>query len=79
MTYIDYMNKSWRVASVHSIPEGNDAATSMSESCGGGGSSAPDSIWGKKDDEDDLKFARRCLNMAHSMRKTKSVKRVYYR
>lgn len=56
-----------------------DAATSMSESCGGGGGSAPDSIWGKKDDEDDLKFARRCLNMAHSMRKTKSVKRGYYR
>lgn len=152
MTYIDYMNKFWRVASVHTIPasevavyaffrnirpvrpatqttkpiqtrvspvtqpkavtsftfynidtpqgtkvvkmlnavkdiflneaqipEGNDAATSMSESCGGGGGSAPDSIWGKKDDEDDLKFARRCLNMAHSMRKTKSVKRGYYR
>ena len=55
-----------------------DAATSMSESCGGGGS-APDSGWGKKDDEDDWKFARRCLNMAHSMCKTKPVKRSYHR
>lgn len=56
-----------------------DAATSMSESCGGGGGSAPDSSWGKKDDEVDLKFARRCLNMALSMCKTKSVKRGYHR
>lgn len=56
-----------------------DAATSMSESCGGGGGSAPESDWDKKDDEDDLKFARRCLNMAHSMCKTKSVKRGYHR
>jgi hypothetical protein len=30
-----------------------DAATSMSESCGGGGGSAPESGWGKKDDEDE--------------------------
>lgn len=51
----------------------------MSESCGGGGGSAPESDWDKKDDEDDLKFARRCLNMAHSMCKTKSVKRGYHR
>lgn len=43
-----------------------EAATSMSESCGGGGSS-PESAWGRKDDEDDLKFARRCIRMAHSM------------
>ena len=56
-----------------------DAATSMSESCGGGGGSAPESGWGKKDDEDDLKFARLCLKMAHSMCKTKSVKRGYHR
>ena len=35
-----------------------DATTSMSESCGGGGS-APSSGWGKKDDEDDWKFAHR--------------------
>ncbi len=44
-----------------------DAATSVSESCGGGGGSAPDSGWGKKDDEDERQFARRCLHMAHSM------------
>ena len=31
-----------------------DAATSMSESCGGGGGSAPESGWGKKDDEDEV-------------------------
>ena len=44
-----------------------DAATSMSESCGGGGGSTPESDWGKKDDEDECMFARRCLLMAHSM------------
>ena len=43
-----------------------DAATSMSESCGGGGGS-PQSGWGKKDDEDDREYARRCLQMSHSM------------
>ena len=42
-----------------------DAATSMSESCGGRGS-APESGWGKKDDEDERQYARRCLQMAHS-------------
>jgi hypothetical protein len=54
-----------------------DAATSMSESCGGGGGSSPDSGWGKMDDEDERMFARRCLQMAHSMckPKQKSVKR----
>ena len=43
-----------------------DAATSMSEPCGGGGST-PSSGWGKKDDEDDWKFAHRCAQMAHAM------------
>ena len=43
-----------------------DAATSMSESCGGGGST-PSSGWGKKDDEDDWKFAHRCAQMTHSV------------
>lgn len=51
-----------------------DAATSISESCGGGGSS-PQSGWGKDDDEDDLKFARRCLRMAQEMCKPKPFKR----
>jgi hypothetical protein len=56
-----------------------DAATSMSESCGGGGGSAPKSGWGKKDDEDECTYARRCLQMAHSMCKPKSIKRGYRR
>lgn len=56
-----------------------DAATSMSESCGGGGGSAPESDRGKKDDEDERAFARRCLLMAHSMYKPKTVKRGFHR
>ena len=56
-----------------------DAATSMSESCGGGGGSTPESDWRKKDDEDERMFARRCLQMAHSMCKPKSVKRGFHR
>lgn len=35
-----------------------DAVTSLSESCGGGGGSVPESSWGKKDDEDERAFAR---------------------
>jgi len=56
-----------------------NAATSMSESCGGGGGSAPESGWGKKDDEDERTYAQRCLQMAHSMCKLKSVKRSFHR
>ena len=56
-----------------------DAATSMSESCGGGGGSAPESGWGKKDDEDERQFARRCLKMAHSICKPKPRQRGYHR
>ena len=55
------------------------AATSMSESCGGGGGSVPESGWGKKNDEDERAYARRCLLMAHSMYKPKSVKRGFHR
>ena len=55
-----------------------DAATSMSESYGGGGS-APESGWGKKDDEDERAFARRCLKMAHSICKPKPRQRGYHR
>ena len=55
-----------------------DAATSMSENCGGGGS-APSSGWGKKDDEDDWKFAHRCAQMAHSMCKPKPRSRSFHR
>ena len=42
-----------------------DAATQMSESCGGGGS-IPDG-WGRDKDEDDLAWARRCARMANRM------------
>ena len=56
-----------------------DAATSMSESCGGGGGSALESDWGKKDDEDEGLFARRCLKMAHSICKPKPRQRGYHR
>ncbi len=38
-----------------------DAATQMSESCGGGGST-PDG-WGRDKDDDDLAWARRCARM----------------
>ena len=55
-----------------------DAATSMSESCGGGGGFAPSSGWGRKDDEDDRVFARRCLQMARSMCKPQ-IKRTFHR
>jgi len=55
-----------------------DAATSMSESCGGGGSS-PKSDWGKKDDEDERAFVRRCLKMAHSICKPKPRQRSFHR
>lgn len=56
-----------------------DAATSMSESCGGGGGSTPESGWGKKDDEDERQYARRCLKMAHSICKPKPRQRGYHR
>ena len=56
-----------------------DAATSMSESCGGGGGSAPESGWGKDKDEDERAFARQCLKMAHSMCKPKPRQRSFHR
>ena len=56
-----------------------DAATSMSESCGGGGGSAPESGWGKDKDEDERAFAHRCLQIAHSMCKPKARQRGYHR
>ncbi len=55
-----------------------DAATSMSGSCGGGGDS-PKSGWGRKDDEDDWKFAHRCVQLAHSMCKPKPRTRSFHR
>lgn len=43
-----------------------DAATSMSESCGGGGGVSSD--WGRDRNEEDERFARRCLREAMRMR-----------
>ena len=43
-----------------------------------GRGSTPESDWGKKDDEDERMFARRCLLMA-PMYKPKSVKRGFHR
>ena len=48
-----------------------DAATQMSESCGGGGS-APESGWGRKENEDDIEWARRCAQQAFGMHKRRS-------
>ena len=42
-----------------------DAATEIAESCGGGGS--PESNWGRKDDEDDIEWARHCARQARQM------------
>lgn len=58
-----------------------DAATSISESCGGGGSTP--SNWGKDKDEDEREWARRCAQranwlckpMSRSVRKTKGMHR----
>ena len=70
------------------IPEGNDTATienvahtAMLLFAGyiDAATSTPESDWGKKDDEDERMFARRCLLMAHSMYKPKSVKRGFHR
>lgn len=45
-----------------------DSAMTIAESHGGGG--GPGSGWGKKDDEDDLAFRRRCFGMALQMMRT---------
>lgn len=44
-----------------------DKATQLSESCGGGG--GPGTGWGKRDDEDDEAFKRRCYLMGMKMMK----------
>ena len=43
-----------------------DAATEISESCGGGGN-APESGWGRKEDEGDIAWAHRCAQKAFGM------------
>lgn len=45
-----------------------DKATEISQSAGGG--SAPQSGWGKKDDEDDMAFRQRCFLMGVHMLKS---------
>ncbi len=58
-----------------------DAATTVSESCGGGGSTP--SNWGKDKDEDEREWARRCAQhanwlckpMSRSVRKPKGIHR----
>lgn len=42
-----------------------DNATRIAQSCGGGG--GPGTGWGKRDDEDDFAFRRRCFGMAMKM------------
>lgn len=51
-----------------------DGATQFAQSCGGGGgdSSLP---WGRKEDEDDSRFAYRCMMQAHKMLKPSLPKR----
>lgn len=51
-----------------------DGATQFAQSCGGGGgdTSLP---WGRKDDEDDRRFAYRCMMQAHKMLKPSLPKR----
>ena len=51
-----------------------DGATQFAQSCGGGGSSS-DLPWGRNPDEDDRRFAYRCMMQAHKMLKTSQPKR----
>ena len=44
-----------------------NAATGIAQSCGGGG--GPGTGWGKRDDENDMDFRRRCFGMAMKMMK----------
>lgn len=44
-----------------------NAATRIAQSCGGGG--GPGTGWGKRDDENDMDFRRRCFGMAMKMMK----------
>ena len=49
-----------------------DEATSVSSSCGGGGSSGDSKGWGRDKDEDDMAYARRCLPAANRMHTRRS-------
>ena len=43
-----------------------DAATTVAQNCGGGGS-VPDQNWGRDKNEDDILWARRCFRKAREM------------
>ena len=51
-----------------------DGATQFAQSCGGGGSDST-LPWSRKDDEDDRRFAYRCMMQAHKMLKPSQPKR----
>lgn len=51
-----------------------DGATQFAQSCGGGGTSS-DLPWGRNPDEDDRRFAYRCMMHAHKMLKPTQPKR----
>ena len=51
-----------------------DGATQFAQSCGGGGTSS-DLPWGRNPDEDDRRFAYRCMMQAHRMMKPSQPKR----
>ena len=51
-----------------------DGATQSAQSCGGGGTSS-DLPWGRNPDEDDRRFAYRCMMQAHKMLKPSLPKR----
>ena len=51
-----------------------DGASQFAQSCGGGGTSS-DLPWGRNPDEDDRRFAYRCMMHAHKMLKPSQPKR----
>ena len=51
-----------------------EGASQFAQSCGGGGSSS-DLPWGRNPDEDDRRFAYRCMMQAHKMLKPPAPKR----
>ena len=51
-----------------------DQATTFAEGQGGGGGGNNDMKWGRNDDEDDRRWAHRCLAMANRMMRPKGSK-----